>query len=371
LLYFAEKSKGFDLSKAIFSSFWTFCFSNPLLVVKRESFKLIDSVLEQGEDPIKYEYLLSLGDFLERQDDTESSTEKDCNIDLLVGNSVTMSFDGIPSAIVQNSLNLILKTMLGPNFVLTRVAFRVISLAVELGLLHPLSCVPGICAMINCPEVIISRQASALYRKFSIKHSSFIHAKHKETLQCIYEYQKQISTDIHGYDSDKSSCMNPVYQTLKVAKRNEFLKLVFSIIDGLDDLEYVKYVIEMAATLDLNEEMYFVLNEIDSRLAIIVPTLKEKLEQDENENDLESKDDVRLKKAVFLLVLRKYLTKKKPKGLLIFEEFNRELFLGLSEEYLHVVDQNEIDGAQLSDFGKRKKSDNNNNRKKKKVMVLK
>ncbi|KAJ2997151.1 Sister chromatid cohesion protein 2 [Globomyces sp. JEL0801] len=59
-------------------------------------------------------------------------------LSILVGNATEFSEDGIPSALIQNYLDDILKMMLGKDDKLSRQSFQVIRLALELGIVHPL-----------------------------------------------------------------------------------------------------------------------------------------------------------------------------------------------------------------------------------------
>jgi hypothetical protein len=177
----------------------------------------------------------------------------------------------------------------------------------------------------------ISKQAVSLYRKFSIKHSSFIHSKHRDTLNCIFQYQKNISEPInfngknwinvalvHGNREQVVSTINPVYGSLqsKKTKWTEFLKLLFLILEDHDEMEYMQYIAIIICTLEYkeSEEMHTLYKEIDQRLSIIIPPMIELLEdlksKQQDYSTISLKDDKDIKKSSLFLLMRKYLGKR-------------------------------------------------------------
>jgi hypothetical protein len=142
LIHYTEKCSSLELSKAFYDSFWLFCFTKTNFILYTETLELINRVLQSNEDIHRQEYLFYLGNYLEMQQRDaifQETVKTRVNIEVLVGTASIMSSDGIPSAIVQHSLNQILIIIIGNNSILTRSCFKIVSFALELGLVHPLS----------------------------------------------------------------------------------------------------------------------------------------------------------------------------------------------------------------------------------------
>ncbi len=118
-----------------------------------------------------------------------------------MGSGEELTEDGIPSSLIQTFLDLILALAISPDQNVSVSSFKVIKISIEQGLVHPLSvyffnkCVPAICAMETNSDQNIAHQAFFIHQKLCEQHSSFIHTKNLDSVQCIYKYQLSLSTN--------------------------------------------------------------------------------------------------------------------------------------------------------------------------------
>lgn len=68
-------------------------------------------------------------------------------------------------------------------------ALHCIVSALESGSVHPVLCVPSLCALESNPDTQLSIPAFTIHKKLHEKHSSFIHTKTVESIHCVYNYQ--------------------------------------------------------------------------------------------------------------------------------------------------------------------------------------
>jgi hypothetical protein len=208
---------------------------------------LMRSIFQSTYIPQRLELLQVFSDYLEVQQDLNVKLNSKLEIegrpidmDVLVGNSDSFSNDGIPTALMQAFLDDVIKDMLSMDPSLSLTAFRIITLIVENGLVHPVKCVPAISAMESNPDDVISQQALGIHRKLNEKHASFIHTKNIESIKCIYDYQVVIANSrkmpLRGF-LNENAFINPLYSLVRLNrnKRNQFLKTLVNIFDVSKD----------------------------------------------------------------------------------------------------------------------------------------
>jgi hypothetical protein len=61
--------------------------------------------------------------------------------------------------------------------------------ALENGSVHPILCIPSLCALESSHDQRLSLPAFTIHQKLYEKHSSFIHTKSVESVHCVYQYQ--------------------------------------------------------------------------------------------------------------------------------------------------------------------------------------
>jgi hypothetical protein len=121
----------------------TLLISKPALFVKTETLEIIQLSFASTNLNLHYELLNMFMVFLERQakrrPNQELESEADTAVDMkvLVGNAESFHEDGIPTSLLQSFLDNILNDVLSPDSLISATAFRVMSIALENGLVHP------------------------------------------------------------------------------------------------------------------------------------------------------------------------------------------------------------------------------------------
>ena len=241
---------------------------HPEYMIQKKSLDLMNFVFSSSNLLYHYELLQVYLNYLELQQNLNSlSTDipPALDIDVLVGNADVLLSEGIPTAVMQTFLPNILADMLVVDFNVSLTAFKIVSTALENGLVHPIQCVPAICAMESNPEDFLAQQALGIHRKLHEKHPSFIHSKIVESVNCVYRYQKTLTSakgvPLLGFRNE-NALVNPMYSLIRLQKgrRNQFLKTLvyfFDIPKGTDSimsLDYYHFIAENLAYLDFKTQ---------------------------------------------------------------------------------------------------------------------
>lgn len=210
----------------------------PSLLILPKTFAVIAQVLaDTGNSQAQIEIMMSLVNFLSSEDQASNDTDDtDAKVDIkdLLGTGASFSDAGIPSAVMQTFLGRILQLTISQNMELAKPALQAVVIALEQGIVHPILCIPTICAMESCEDTGMSRSAFHIHQKMHEKHTSFIHSKVFESVNCIYAYQLARNSPPCGI----SKCTNvsvfaPMYTLLRQTKfrRNEFLGHLCDLLD--------------------------------------------------------------------------------------------------------------------------------------------
>ncbi|KAJ3257614.1 Sister chromatid cohesion protein 2 [Boothiomyces macroporosus] len=259
-----------DSALIAFSAICSFLNARPKYFLNPTAMEIISKVFETDKPLLHIEFFNVVveyltGQQLEKSIDLEGNDSEEMKIEILVGNADSFVEDGIPSSLVQNYLPRIIEKMLLPDIRVSRAAFKVVSLALEYGLVHPIICVPGLTALESSSDITIREHAFLVHKKLHEKHSSFIHTKDLEAINCLYTYQKSLAVNgnrdaiqsTFERDSIRTSFISPIYSLIKEKKsrRNEFLKQLINLFN-IDKLEaakeavYYKFIGESIAYLD-------------------------------------------------------------------------------------------------------------------------
>ncbi|KAJ3327954.1 hypothetical protein HDU91_004230, partial [Kappamyces sp. JEL0680] len=191
----------------------------------------------------------------------------------------SFSEDGIPAALLNTFLDSVVADVVAGEPSLAAVAFRVVSIAAENGLVHPIKCIPAICAMESNPNTEISQHALYIHQKLNEKHASFIHSKTMDSVRCVYEYQNNLAqrakAPLRGFSQD-SAFINPMYSLLRPlrSRRNAFLKSLVGLfdlaVDKAGSLAFLSFVADTLAYLDYKslEEVLHVVFHINLLLSV-------------------------------------------------------------------------------------------------------
>ncbi|KAJ3314315.1 Sister chromatid cohesion protein 2 [Boothiomyces sp. JEL0838] len=259
-----------DSALIAFSAICSFLNARPKYFLNPTAMEIISKVFEADKPLLHIEFFNIVveyltGQQLEKSIDLVGNDSEEMKIEILVGNTDSFVEDGIPSSLVQNYLPRIIEKMLLPDIRVSRAAFKVVSLALEYGLVHPIICVPGLTALESSSDITIREHAFLVHKKLHEKHSSFIHTKDLEAINCLYTYQKSLAVNgnrdaiqsTFERDSIRTSFISPIYSLIKEKKsrRNEFLKQLINLFN-IDKLEtakeavYYKFIGESIAYLD-------------------------------------------------------------------------------------------------------------------------
>ncbi|KAJ3321681.1 Sister chromatid cohesion protein 2 [Boothiomyces sp. JEL0866] len=259
-----------DSASIGFTAFCSFLTARPKYFLMPDSMQVIDKVFDTQKSALHIEFFNVIAEYLvgqqlEKTFEMVDNVEDDMKIKILVGSADSFAEDGIPSSLVQTYLPRITQKMLLTDLRVSRAAFKVVSLALEYGLVHPIICIPGITALESCSDIALREQALFIHRKLHEKHSSFIHTKNLEAISCLYTYQKNLSIATHSSSIQSTfetngvrlSFIVPIYSLIREKKnrRNEFLKQLVNLynianVKTVREDSFYKFIAECIAYLD-------------------------------------------------------------------------------------------------------------------------
>ncbi len=141
--FFAKRLLDCESSQIALTAFSELLISKPSLFVEPETLEIIQLGFSSTNLNIHFELLNMFILFLEKQTSKKSGqtigSEIDRQVDMkvLVGNAESFQEDGIPTSLLQSFLDCILKDIILPDTVISGNAFRVMAIALENGLVHP------------------------------------------------------------------------------------------------------------------------------------------------------------------------------------------------------------------------------------------
>jgi hypothetical protein len=283
-IFFCESLLHIESSTILLTSLGVLLNATPSFFIRTSTLKIIKSVFDGQKNHHHLEILNLFTEYLEKHTRADENAEiqelsdKPIDMSVLVGNAESFSEDGIPTSLVQSFLDSVILDVQRADPLVSIAAFRVVTIAVENGLVHPIKCIPAICAIESSADDGISQQAFQLHQKLNEKHSSFIHSKNMEAIKSVFEYQRnsasRLQQPLRGFHRD-SSCINPLFNLVRTQKlrRNAFLKSLIGLFDSptkKDDVTYLQFVAENLAYLEYKtvEEIYHVIFHINLLLSV-------------------------------------------------------------------------------------------------------
>jgi hypothetical protein len=272
---------------------WILCYTFPKYLIRQELEGLISRVFELGGSRC-IDFLRFLCDYLTNQQIKSDSSNAQSNVVAIMGNSDSLADIGIASAVVQRYLSNIIGICLGSNPEEAVLAYGIVSLAAEFGLVHPISCIPALCALASRDNAPLGRLALGLHFKLSEKYSSFIHSKNAEGIAAIYNYHKSMITvdddtsvlgNVHGnlgytiLSGKHKSLLDSMYSVQKTTTaKKALLKLIVKCLTDSFDIQFVSFCAEGLATLFFQsaEEIQVLLKEFAGFLPIEIDKLQSK-----------------------------------------------------------------------------------------------
>lgn len=144
-----------ESSQIVLTSLGVLLVSKPAYFIGPVAMEIMKSIFSSSNLNLHYELLSIFCTFLEKQankqDDSkgdkattkpkadllDKKDKKGIDMKVLVGNAESFSEDGIPTSLLQSFLDEILEDVLSVEPLISATAFRVMSLALENGLIHP------------------------------------------------------------------------------------------------------------------------------------------------------------------------------------------------------------------------------------------
>ena len=144
-VFFTKRLIECESSQIALTSLAALLISKPAFFVKIETLEIIQLSFASANLNLHYELLNMFMVFLERQGkrnpsqelESEADTSAPVDMKVLVGNAESFHEDGIPTSLLQSFLDNILNDVLLPDTLISASAFRVMSIALENGLVHP------------------------------------------------------------------------------------------------------------------------------------------------------------------------------------------------------------------------------------------
>lgn len=179
----------------------------PKYVLRQETKSKLDEYISDKET--RYQGLLLIYDFLSAENNPALNN---INID-----------NGIGTSLVQKYLKHILLYILSNDGKIQNLAFEIINIALQYGMVHPLKCIPYIIVVECCGGSGKSKgKAIALHKELDEKHSSILYNIDVESINLIYQYLKQFNDNPEGFvDSDNQniSLFASVYDLVKEKRK--------------------------------------------------------------------------------------------------------------------------------------------------------
>ncbi|KAJ3117934.1 Sister chromatid cohesion protein 2 [Phlyctochytrium bullatum] len=210
----------------------------PRVMLRNDARLLMDRVFQRGTLQQKCDLIHVFEEFLvtESSKSVEKDEAKESNrtidIHILVGNADEMGDAGVSSQLMQRYLDRIIECMFESDVELSGSAFGVIALILELGLVHPLNCMPAVVAMQVNADLSIRERACHIYESLVGKHDSFIHTRNAECVKTMYDYlaarDKQLDLFEGGEEAwvagyvDDVVAMEDAVRTTKIAALEKF-----------------------------------------------------------------------------------------------------------------------------------------------------
>lgn len=236
--YFCEKFKDDEAIWHIPIRSLGFLFlGTPSLMVLPDSFNLMHEIFNSSCIVAQSEIVRVFVEYLEGQNvggESNFTYAGKLDINHLIGSGEAFADAGIPTAIMQTFMTPILDCVLSTNSSLYLPALRAVILALEQGLVHPILCIPAICALESNPDPSISRAAFQIHQKLHEKHSSFIHTKIVESIQAVHAYQVTLNGEEAPGCINNVSLIESTYSLISLIKKQrkiEFLKNLVSLLE--------------------------------------------------------------------------------------------------------------------------------------------
>ncbi|KAJ3328720.1 Sister chromatid cohesion protein 2, partial [Blyttiomyces sp. JEL0837] len=203
--FFASSPVSLELKSMALQSLGNLFVVHPRLMLEEKSRSIMDAVFKGDSIAHKVDLIKVFGDFLraerrnsvkkESDDEGPAQEEGTVNIKVLIGNAEEMGDAGVSSAVMQMYLEHLLTCALDCDQMLSAVAFDVICIILEQGLVHPILCLPCVVAMQTNQNLSVRDRACSIYDHLAEKHQTFIHSKNIECVRKAFEYQYKLTNN--------------------------------------------------------------------------------------------------------------------------------------------------------------------------------
>ncbi|KAI9005206.1 sister chromatid cohesion C-terminus-domain-containing protein [Gaertneriomyces semiglobifer] len=296
---------------------------HPRLMLREDTREIMKQALD-GSLVIQQSMLNTFAEYLRgtQTQPVADASSKPTGVDLsvLVGTAEELGDAGISSSVMQTYLPYILKCLLSAEPALTGLAFDVVEIILQQGLVHPILCVPGVVAMQACPMGEIRHRAAGVYTSLAEKHGSFIHGRSMDGVKECWMYVKRLSqkngngvgrvqgwneTTLRSADAVHTVCepvLGKMYSVIqsKRQRRNEFLGGMVKMMDvdlksdvssangrvRTVDIEFHRFLAENLALLEYKtqEEVLCVLFHALRVLSVTAETVRRHIERSLDSN---------------------------------------------------------------------------------------
>jgi hypothetical protein len=139
---------------------------------------------------------------------------------------------GIASGLLQTHLPAILGHCLDLVTGVQALAFDIVCIALEQGLVHPLLCMPTLIAMQAFPRASLTAKAAAVHGRMVEKYPSFIHSRNLDGLRLLHQAHVRLtgavtgSTGQHRADAECLASFFNLIRSRRALKYETFLSIL-------------------------------------------------------------------------------------------------------------------------------------------------